>query len=220
MAKVYQLFGVIPEHEIDGMVDEQGATIGCDLLTALMAAYFLKKAPKSTVVYDLRSSWVVVEEILRHGGTPRRERVGHAFMKKALRDSHAVFGGELSGHFYYRDNYYADSGLITLVHVLNIIREADVPVSKLIQPLRRYHSSGEINFKVDDKQGKMEELERKYSDAQMDHLDGVTVRYKQWWFNCRPSNTEPLLRLNVEAKTKELLEEKLAEIQKQLGQPV
>ena len=215
-------FGICFDGDADRlmMVDEQGATIGCDLLTALMAAYFLKKAPKSTVVYDLRSSWVVVEEILRHGGTPRRERVGHAFMKKALRDSHAVFGGELSGHFYYRDNYYADSGLITLVHVLNIIREADVPVSKLIQPLRRYHSSGEINFKVDDKQGKMEELERKYSDAQMDHLDGVTVRYKQWWFNCRPSNTEPLLRLNVEAKTKELLEEKLAEIQKQLGQPV
>jgi phosphomannomutase len=202
------------------MVDEKGKTISCDLLTALMVPYFLKKQPNSAVVYDLRSSWVVVEEILKHGGTPRRERVGHAFMKKALRDSHAVFGGELSGHFYYRDNYYADSGLITLVHVLNIVNAAEVSVSELIKPLRRYYSSGELNFKVDDKPARMDELTRKYNDAQIDRFDGITVRYKNWWFNCRPSNTEPLLRLNVEAKTKELLEEKLAEIKTQLGRAV
>ena len=185
-----------------------------------MASYFLKSAPGSTIVYDLRSSLVVTEEIIKHGGTPRRERVGHAFMKKALRDSHGVFGGELSGHFYYRDNYYADSGLITLVHVLNIVSEAQKPASELIKPLRRYYSSGEINFKVDDKQTKMAELAKKYSDGQIDYLDGVTVLYKDWWFNCRPSNTEPLLRLNIEAKKKKLLGEKLAEIEKQLGKPV
>ena len=199
------------------MVDEKAATISCDLLTALMAPYFLKSEPNSTIVYDLRSGRVVMEEIIKHGGTPRRERVGHAFMKKAMRDSHAVFGGELSGHFYYRDNYYADSGLITLVHILNIVSEAGVPISELIKPLRRYYSSGEINFKADDKQVKTDELERKYSDGQIDRLDGVTVGYKNWWFNCRPSNTEPLLRLNVEAKSKELLDEKLSEIAKQLG---
>jgi phosphomannomutase len=138
-------------------------------------------------------------------------------MKKALRDSHAVFGGELSGHFYYRDNYFADSGLITLVHVLNIVSDAKAPVSELIKPLRRYSSSGEVNFKVDDKKTKTDELAKRYNDAQIDYLDGVTVRYKDWWFNCRPSNTEPLLRLNVEAKTETLLKEKLSEISKMLG---
>jgi len=199
------------------LVDEKGRTVSCDLLTALIAPYFLKSNPKSTIVYDLRSSLVVSEEIIKYGGTPRRERVGHAFMKKALRDSHAVFGGELSGHFYYRDNYFADSGMITLVHVLNIVSDAKAPVSELIKPLRRYSSSGEVNFKVDDKKAKMDELAKRYNDAQIDYLDGVTVRYKDWWFNCRPSNTEPLLRLNVEAKTESLLEEKLSEIEKQLG---
>ena len=214
-------FGICFDGDADRliMVDEKADTISCDLLTALMAPYFLKTNPKSTVVYDLRSSLVVSEEILKYGGIPRRERVGHAFMKKALRDSHGVFGGELSGHFYYRDNYWTDSGLITLVHVLNIVSDAKVPVSEIIKPLRRYHSSGEINFKVDDKQTKMNELAKRYADAQIDHLDGVTVRYKDWWFNCRPSNTEPLLRLNIEAKTKELLDEKFAELSKMLGKP-
>jgi len=186
----------------------------------LMVPYFLNKHPKSTVVYDLRSSRVVVEEIIKNGGTPRRERVGHAFMKKAMRDSHAVFGGELSGHFYYRDNYCTDSALITFVHLLNIVSEAKAPISELIKPLRRYYSSGEINFEVEDKQAKMNELAKRYSDSQVDYLDGVTVGYKEWWFNCRPSNTEPLLRLNVEAKTKELLKEKLSELKEQIGKSV
>jgi len=215
-------FGICFDGDADRlmMVDEKGETIGCDLMTALMVPYFMEKYPKSTAVYDLRSSRVVAEEVIKYGGTPRRERVGHSFMKKALRDSHAVFGGELSGHFYYRDNFYADSAAITLVHVINIVSAADVPISELIKPLRRYHSSGEINFEVDDKQAKMDELAKRYSDGQVDHLDGVTIGYKEWWFNCRPSNTEPLLRLNIEAKTKELLEEKLAEMTDQLGQPV
>jgi len=212
-------FGICFDGDADRlmMVDEKGTNIGCDLLMALMAGYFLKAQPKSTVVYDLRSSRIVAEQILAYGGTPRRERVGHAFMKKALRDSHAVFGGELSGHFYYKDNFYADSGLITLVHLLNIVSAAGKPVSELIKPLRKYHSSGEINFKVDDKQAKMEELAKKYSDGDMDRLDGVTVQYKDWWFNCRPSNTEPFLRLNIEAKSKEKLKDKLSEIEKLLG---
>jgi phosphomannomutase len=215
-------FGICFDGDADRlmMVDEKGAAIGCDLMTALLSAYFLKKEPSSTVVYDLRSSLVVPEEIIKNGGTPRRERVGHAYMKKAMRDSHAIFGGELSGHFYYRDNYYADSALITLVHMLNIIDNASAPVSELIKPLRRFHSSGEINFTVEDKQAKMNELARRYNDAEIDHLDGVTIQYKTWWFNCRPSNTEPLLRLNVEAKSKKLFKEKLAEVEAQLGAPV
>ncbi len=215
-------FGVCFDGDADRlmMVDENAKNITCDLLTALMVPYFLKMSPNSIVVYDLRSSLVVSEEILKYGGTPRRERVGHAFMKKALRDSHGVLGGELSGHFYYQDNFYADSAMITLLHTLNIVSQANVPVSRLIEHLRRYYSSGEINFKVDDKQQKMNELERKYRNGQVDHLDGVTVRFKEWWFNCRPSNTEPLLRLNIEAKSKELLEQKLSEITSQLGEAV
>ena len=191
------------------LVDENGATISCDLLTALLVPYFLEKKPKSAIVYDLRSSRVVMEEIIKYGGTPRRERVGHAYMKKAMRDTHAVFGGELSGHYYYEQNFYADSAMMTLVHTLNVLDAGGKPMSELIRPLRRYASSGEINFRVDNKQAKMEELARRYSEGQIDHLDGVTVGFKEWWFNCRPSNTEPLLRLNIEAKTEELLKEKL-----------
>ena len=202
------------------MVDEKGVNIGCDLITALMVPYFLEKYPGSAVVYDLRSSHVLQEEIIKYGGTPRRERVGHAFMKKTLRDSHAIFGGELSGHFYYRDNYYADSGMITLVHMLNILSEARVPVSELVAPLRRYHSSGEVNFEVEDKEQVMKELARRYSQGQYDDLDGVTIQFKEWWFNVRPSNTEPLLRLNVEAKSAKLLEDKFAELKDFLGKPV
>ncbi len=215
-------FGICFDGDADRMmmVDENAKNISCDLITALMVPYFLKMSPKSVVVYDLRSSLVVSEEILKYGGTPRRERVGHAFMKKALRDSHGIFGGELSGHFYFQDNFYADSAVITLVHILNIVSQTNVPLSRLIEPLRRYHSSGEINFRVADKKAKMDELENKYRNGQVDHLDGVTVRFKEWWFNCRPSNTEPLLRLNIEARTKEMLDDKLSEITDHLGKPV
>jgi phosphomannomutase len=202
------------------MVDEQGRTVGCDLMTALMVPYFLKKRPRAAIVYDLRSSRVVPEEIVRHGGIPRRERVGHAYMKKAMKDSHAVFGGELSGHFYYSDNFSVDSALITLVHILNITSESDGPISELISPLRRYAGTGEVNFKVDNKQAKMDELAKRYGDGQVDYLDGVTVGYKDWWFNCRPSNTEPFLRLNIEARTQDLLDEKSGQIKSHLGQPV
>ncbi len=213
-------FGLCFDGDADRMmmVDERGQIVGCDLMTALLAPYFLAKRPKSVIVYDLRSSRVVMEEIIKHGGTPRRERVGHAFMKKTMRDTHAVFGGEVSGHFYYADNFCADSALITMAHILNVVGEQRIPVSELVAPLRRYAGSGEINFHVEDKEGKMEELIRRYPDGQVDRLDGITIGYKEWWFNCRPSNTEPLLRLNVEAKTPELLQAKLTELETALGQ--
>ena len=202
------------------MVDENAETIGCDILTALMVPYFLEKTPGSAIVYDLRSSWVVQEEIIKNGGIPRRERVGHSFMKKTLRDAHAIFGGELSGHFYYRDNFYADSGMITLVHMLNILSQSNKPLSQLIKPLKRYHSSGEVNFEVDDKEAAMKELSKKFSQGEADDLDGITIQFKDWWFNCRPSNTEPLLRLNVEAKKADQLEKHFEEIKNFLGEPV
>ncbi|MBN2210463.1 MAG: phosphomannomutase/phosphoglucomutase [Sedimentisphaerales bacterium] len=202
------------------VVDETGCNIGCDLMTALLAGYFLKDNPGAAVIYDLRSSRVVKEEIERHGGAPRRERVGHSFMKKTLKEAHGVFGGELSGHFYYRDNFYADSGMITLVHVLNVLSAADKSLSELIRPLRRYSSSGEMNFEVKEKQAMMDLLAKKYATGEVDHLDGVTVQYEDWWFNCRPSNTEPLLRLNVEAESADLLAAKLGELKSELGEPV
>jgi len=202
------------------IVDEKGKTIPCDIITALMSGYFLQKNPGSTVVYDLRSSWVVKEEIARQGGQPRRERVGHSFMKKTLKDTKAVFGGELSGHYYYRDNYFADSGMITLVHVLNILSDHDAPLSELVKPLQRYYCSGENNFEVEDKAAALEQLAGKYADGQVDYLDGITVQYPDWWLNCRPSNTEPLLRLNVEAKSPEVLASKMTQLKELLGEPV
>jgi len=214
--------GVCFDGDADRLIvmDEKGQSIGCDLMTALMAGYFLEKNPGSTVIYDLRSSWVVKEEILRYQGKPRRDRVGHAFMKKTLKDTKGVFGGELSGHFYYRDNFYADSGMITLSHLLNILSASSKPLSELIKPLRRYSSTGEMNFEVEDKDAMMTRLAEKYSTGEVDWLDGVTVQFDDWWFNCRPSNTEPLLRLNVEAKTADMLADKLGELKAMLGQPV
>ncbi|NOT02208.1 MAG: phosphomannomutase/phosphoglucomutase, partial [Phycisphaerales bacterium] len=202
------------------LIDERAEIVRCDMLTALLARYFLKRAPGSTIVYDLRSSRVVAEEIRKHGGKPRRERVGHAFMKKALRDADAVFGGELSGHFYFRDNYYCDSGMLALAHVINVLTQENAPMSELIAPLTRFYASGECNYENPDADATMEKLVKRYADAKVDRLDGVTIVYDQWWCNVRKSNTEPLLRLNLEADTPELLAEKLEEVGAQLGKPV
>ena len=202
------------------VVDENADIVRCDLLTALLARRFLKTCPQATVVYDLRSSRVVAEEIKAAGGVARRERVGHAFMKRALAETHGVFGGELSGHFYFRDNFYCDSGMLAMVHLVNTLTEDDQPLSKQIAPLKRYHASGERNFRTDAKDRVIAELAKRYADANVDFLDGVTVQYAAWWFNVRKSNTEPLLRLNLEAKNPDLLNEKLAELAPQLGEPV
>ena len=202
------------------VVDENAHTVSCDLLTVLLAQYFLEKNPGAAVVYDLRSSRVVCEEIRRYRGEPQRSRVGHTYMKKVLKEIDGVFGGELSGHFYYRDNFYADSGMITLVHLINVLSATDKTMSELVAPLLRYSNSGELNFEVDDKEGMMQKLEKKYSDACIDHLDGVTVEYPEWWFNCRPSNTESLLRLNLEAQDLDLLKAKLENLKSLLGEPI
>jgi phosphomannomutase len=215
-------FGVCFDGDADRcmLIDEQADIVRCDMLTALLASAFLAQDPGATVVYDLRSSRVVADEITRLGGTPRRERVGHAFMKKALADTNAVFGGELSGHFYFRDNFFCDSGMLAFAHVLNVLSATDKPLSQLINPLKKYYASGERNFEQPDKDGTIAKIAERFSDAEVDHLDGITVQYSDWWFNVRKSNTEPLLRLNLEADTAELLAEKLQEIASQLGTPV
>jgi phosphomannomutase len=157
---------------------------------------------------------------LSHGGVPRRERVGHSFLKAAMRETNAPFGGELSGHSYYRDNYFCDNAVITLLKVLTVLSaHPEQTFSELVKPLRRYYATGEINFEVKDKAGLIKRLARTFSDGKVDFLDGVTVEYADWWFNCRPSNTEPLLRLCLEAKTPELRDEKYEQLIQILGEP-
>jgi phosphomannomutase len=202
-------------------VDERAQTIGCDMVTALLARDFLASAANkgSTIVYDLRSSHVVPEEIKAAGGFPKRERVGHAFMKKTLAETKAVFGGELSGHFYFRDNFFADSGAIAFARLLTVLSNQVGEMSTLITPLKRYSQSGELNFHIEDKDAKIREISDAYKKGQIDYLDGVTIDLGDWWFNVRKSNTEPMLRLNLEAKTPHLLHEKLTELKKYLGEP-
>jgi len=202
-------------------LDEKERMIGCDLITALLARDFLKRPENkgSTIVYDLRSSHVVQDEVKAAGGVPRRDRVGHAFMKKTLAETKGVFGGELSGHFYFRDNFYADSGAIAFARVLSVLSEQPGALSMLIDPLKRYSQTGEVNFQVEDKDGKIRELADQYRSGNVDYLDGITVEFKDWWFNVRKSNTEPLLRLNLEANKRDLMERKFAELKKILGEP-
>jgi phosphomannomutase len=200
-------------------IDETGQSIGSDLMTGLIAGELLKREPGKVVVYDLRSSRAVAEYIREHGGVPMCERVGHSFIKATLRKHEGIFGGELAGHYYFRDHSYADCPILSVVEVLNLLRSSGKPLSALVAPLRRYAKSPEINFEVEDKQGKMDELARRYADAEIDYLDGITFNYPDWWANVRPSNTEPFLRLVLEAKTPEELEHRERELIEILGEP-
>jgi phosphomannomutase len=202
-------------------VDEKGKTIGCDILTALMARDFLAEPEHkgATIVYDLRSSHVVPDQIKAAGGVPRRDRVGHAFIKKTMAETKAVFGGELSGHFYFQGNFYADSGAIAFAKVLSVLSKQPASASEQLKPLSKYFQSGEVNFRVDDKDAKIREIAEMYKTGTIDYLDGITVDLGDWWFNVRKSNTEPMLRLNMEAASKPLLDEKYKELKKLLGEP-
>jgi phosphomannomutase len=190
------------------LIDERGEDVSGSLLTALVAAAMLRREPGAKVVHNLICSWIVPETILANGGEPVRTRVGHSFIKQVMAETGAIFGGEHSGHYYFRDNYRADSGLIAAVVALGELSAAGRPLSELLAPYRVYAASGEINSRVDDAAGKLEELAVALADGREDRLDGLTVEFDDWWCNVRPSNTEPLLRLNVEARTPELLEEK------------
>ncbi len=203
------------------VVDEKGKIVGCDHLTALLAKHFLAANPGSSVVYDLRSSKAVEEVIKAAGGHAVRGRVGHVFMKQLLAKERAVFGGELSGHFYFRDNFNADSGAIAMATVLSVLAKTGKTMSALIKPIARYLQSGEINFKIEDKDGAIAALKEMYaSKGHIDDLDGVTIdcfsRFG-WWINVRKSNTEPLLRLNAEAKTETTLKRILSEVSPKMG---
>jgi phosphomannomutase len=194
------------------LVDERAQDVSGSLVTALVAEAMLKREPGATIVHNLICSWTVPEVIRENGGVPVRTRVGHSFIKEIMADTGAIFGGEHSGHYYFRDNYRADSGLIAAVVVLGQLSRAGVPLSELLQPLRRYAASGEINSEVSDPRGTIEVLAAAFAAGRQDRLDGLTVEFEHWWFNVRPSNTEPLLRLNVEARSEELLKERTAEV--------
>jgi len=201
-------------------VDQKGHPVSSDLTTALIAGRLLGRDPGSAIVYDLRSSRAVREFITECGGVPIRERVGHSFIKATLRRHSGIFGGELAGHYYFRDNFYADCALMAVFEIVNLLRSSGNSLSELVAPLERYAKSPEINFEVDDKEAVMAQLAKEFSDGEIDYLDGITVQYQDWWFNVRPSNTEPLLRLVVEASTEQALEERQAQLLEYLGDPV
>lgn len=202
------------------VVDEHAVPVGCDLLTAWLAQDMLRRHPGSAIVYDLRSSKSVPEMIREAGGRPIRSRVGHVFMKEQMAEHDAVFGGELSGHFYFRRNFYADSGAIAFAEIASALARAGGSMSRQIKPARRYAQSGEINFENEDKELAIEELKETYDGAAIDELDGVTVDVGPWWCNVRPSNTEPLLRLNLEGPDAETVDQRVAEVSKLLGKRV
>jgi phosphomannomutase len=193
------------------LIDEKGELVNPSALTALIAIRELKRKPGSTVIYNLISSQAVPEIILEHGGTPLRSRVGHSYIKKMMAESGAIFGGEHSGHFYFSDFWSADSGALAALFAIAELSHATVAMSQLLAPLNRYVSSGEINTMVRDTNESIRLIKSTYSQAdsryELDDLDGITVTGPDWWFNVRPSNTEPLLRLNVEAETFEKMTE-------------
>ena len=186
------------------LVDENGELVNPSALTALIATRELKRYPASNIIYNLISSRTVKEVVDENGGTAIRSRVGHSYIKKLMAETSAVFGGEHSGHFYFRDFWNADSGMLAALHAIAALGETEQPLSKLLQPFNRYYSSGEINSTVADAQAAMDYIEKIYGKrdgVEVDKLDGLTINGDSWWFNLRASNTEPLLRLNVEAST-------------------
>jgi len=199
------------------IVDELAQPVSGSLTTAMVAASILDKNPGALVLYNLICSRTVPEIVAERGGTSQRTRVGHSFIKQQMKDTGAIFAGEHSGHYYFRDNYRADSGLITTMVVLELLSQASAPLSELRKPFDRYAASGEINTRVDDQKAVMAAVAAAYPDADVDHLDGMTVDLGDWWFNLRPSNTEPLLRLNLEAPTAADVEAHVAAIRLLMG---
>jgi len=206
-------FGVAFDGDADraGFVDETGAIVPMDMITLLIAQSILKKQ-KGVILYDLRSSWTVREVVLENGGTPQMCRVGHAFIKQQMRAAQALFAGELSGHYYFRENYFAESSSMAVLYIANLLSQSPEPLSALIKPFQRYFKSAEINSEVKDPPAVIARLKNKYQDGKQFELDGLSVEYPGWWFNVRCSNTEPLVRLNLEAKTQAQLDQRTQEL--------
>ena len=204
-------FGVAFDGDADRcfIVNEKGETIDGDILAALIAKNVLEKEPGATIIYSAVCSRAFPELVRREGGTPVRTRAGHSIIKPRMRERDAAFGGEHSAHFYFRNNFFADSGIIAMLTVAELVGRQEGPISDLISPIDPYFRSGEINSEVPDNTATLKRVEDHFArneSATTDHLDGLTVEFDDWWFNLRPSNTEPLLRLNVEANDRETLE--------------
>lgn len=195
-----------------GFVDETGAIIPMDHMTGIIAREVLKAHPGATILSDLRSSKAVKEVIEESGGIAKECCVGHANIKRQMRDDGAVFAGELSGHYYFRENSYAEAGSLAALMILSVMSETGQTSSQLAHDLKRYAHSGEINSEVENKDAVLQKLEETYSDGKISHLDGIKIDFPNWWFNVRPSNTEPLLRLNLEADTEALMQKKRDEV--------
>lgn len=201
-----------------GFTDENGDTVPGDLITALIAQEILKEKPGANILYDLRSSWATKEAIEAAGGVPIMSRVGHSYIKELMRKEDAVFAGEMSSHFYFQE-HCAESAIRAMVLLLCVLSEWGQSFSQLVAPLRKYAKIPETNFEIEDKATVLAEAKHRYADGKQFELDGLSVEYPDWWFNLRASGTEPLLRLNMEARTSELLEEKKAELFFLLGTP-
>jgi phosphomannomutase len=193
-------------------VDEKGRGLSGSTTTAILAAGILARDPGATILHNLICSRAVPEVIRERGGNPIRTKVGHSFIKQLMAETGAAFGGEHSAHYYFRDNYRADSGIIATMVLLEQLSQAGVPLSELRRPFERYAASGEINTEVADPPAVIERVAAAYRDWPQDRLDGLTVDCGPWWFNVRPSNTEPLLRLNLEAPTRAECDERVAEV--------
>jgi phosphomannomutase len=196
-------------------IDDTGEFVPGDLITALIARTMLERHPGATIIYDLRASWAVRDTVAAAGGTALENRVGHAFIKARLRKEEAVFAGEVSGHYYFKDFYYCDTGIVPALVMLELISRSGQKLSQLLAPFReQYHISGEINSTVADVPLKLQELKDRFGPAaeRVSHLDGISFEYPDWHFNVRPSNTEPLLRLNLEALSAETMEQRRDEV--------
>jgi phosphomannomutase len=194
------------------LLDENGEMVRADATLLLLAKYFLEKNPGMAIAYNAICSKAVPEFVKKWGGEPVRTQVGFVNVRDGLLKNNGIMGGELSGHYCFRDNYYMDSGMISLLTLLQIFSKDQGKVSEIVKELTPYQKSPELNFKVDDKDKILEKVKEKYVDGKQDFLDGVTVEYKDWWFNVRPSNTEPLLRLTIEADNQKILTEKQKEL--------
>jgi len=213
-------FGVAWDADADRcfFFDGAGEFIEGYFITATLAKTFLKRSPRSTIIFDPRLTWANIETIVENGGVPIINKCGHSFFKDRMRREDAVFAGEMSGHYYFRDNFYADNGMIPFMIMMENLSTSGKTMSQLMAPLKgKYFVSGEINREVKDTQKIIIHMENRYRGSIVDHIDGLSIEYPDWRFNLRPSNTEPLLRLNLEARSKDLMEEKRDEIVGQIS---
>lgn len=207
-------FGVIFDGDTDRLifVDERGEVIPADMTLLLLAKLFLEREPGAGIVYNLICSKIVPEMVEKWGGRPLKSRVGYNYIAEMMKEQKGIIGGELSSHYSFRDNCYSDSGFISFLILLQLLSSRKQPLSEIVAPFYKYFKTPELNFKVANKEEIIEKIKQKYTDGKQEFLDGITVEYKDWWFNVRPSNTEPVLRLTIEADTQKLLDVKTKEL--------